>query len=366
MTIYVDHTHLGRRRVTGIERITSELFSPHALAPVELTPVTASGTAGMMLTQTFGLPLRLSDPSAVLVCPGFPPSPLLLPFASRVIPYIHDLFLVTRPGDLNARAKLYMARPFRLAVTNYPRFLVNSLDTARKLKAFCRSNAEIVVYRPKVQNVFGVEQAVRDRPTSNHTTLRLLSIGTVEPRKNYTYAARIIRELRQNGFADATLEIVGRNGWGSDWQLLEREPGVILSGYRSADEVRQRLQEADALLCTSHEEGLGLPLLEAQYAGIPIIAPEGAVFREVLGESGVFIDPTDCVAAAKTIARIPLEDGWRTRFRELDMHNLARWNALADNDRTQVSQMIASIEQNVAGPSPDRSRRVTEPRGNTN
>ena len=127
MTVYVDHTHLGRRRVTGIERITTELFSEHSLAPIELKPVTARGTAAMMLTQTFGLPARLADPSAILLCPGFPPSPLLLPFAGRVIPYIHDLFLMTRPGDLSARAKVYMAKPFRLAVSRYPRFKLAGL-----------------------------------------------------------------------------------------------------------------------------------------------------------------------------------------------------------------------------------------------
>jgi hypothetical protein len=36
-----------------------------------------------------------------------------------------------------------------------------------------------------------------------------------------------------------------------------------------------------------------LPLLEAQYAGLPIIAPDAAIFREVLGESGIHIDTAD-------------------------------------------------------------------------
>jgi glycosyltransferase involved in cell wall biosynthesis len=352
MTVYVDHTHLGRH-VTGIERVTAELFSQHALAPVELTPVTAHGTANMVLTQTFGLPARLADPSAVLVCPGFPPSPLLLPFADRVVPYIHDLFLITRPGDLNTRAKLYMAKPFALTVRRYQRFLVNSLDTERKLRAFCRSDARLTIYRPKVRNVFGVDPAARDGLDAASAPLRLLSIGTVEPRKNYSYAARIVRELRTNGFADATLEIVGRNGWGDDWRLLEREPGISLSGYLSTEAVRQKLRQADALLCTSHEEGLGLPLLEAQYAGLPVIAPDDAVFHEVLGGSGIFIDRTDCAAAARTITSVLQSGDHRARYRELNAQNLVRWNRLAEDDRIQVSQMIASLARADARSAPD-------------
>ena len=42
MTIYVDNTHLGRH-VTGLERITLELFSEAALAPLDVVPVKAQG-----------------------------------------------------------------------------------------------------------------------------------------------------------------------------------------------------------------------------------------------------------------------------------------------------------------------------------
>lgn len=366
MTIYVDHTHLGRRQVTGIERVTAELFSRRSLAPVELTPVTAQGMVDMVMTQTVGLPLLLNDANSVLICPGFPPSPLLLPFARRVIPYIHDLFLITRPGDLNVRAKLYMSKPFRLAVRRYPRFLVNSHDTARKLAAFCRSDAEVIIYRPKVRNVFGSEMTGHDRRHEAKSTLRLLAIGTIEPRKNYLYAARILEVLRSTGFPDATLEIVGRNGWGHEWRQLASEPGVVLCGYQTVEDIRRRLQQADALLCTSHEEGLGLPLLEAQYAGIPVIAPDDGVFHEVLGDSGVYIDRSDARSAALTIASMIEQKGRLARFRELNARNLARWNDLAESDRQQVAGMITALPQLQTHRPKSRSRhRTVASRGNS-
>lgn len=357
MTVYVDHTHLGRK-VTGIERITIELFSPASLAPIELTPVTANGTRDMIVKQTLGLPLRLSDSSSVLLCPGFPPNPLLLPFADRVIPYIHDLFLITRPGDLNARARLYMAKPFALAVRRYPRFLVNSLDTAQKLAQFCRDDAEIALYRPKVGNVFGIDATGRNRTRDSKAPLRLLSIGTVEPRKNYPYAGKILQALRQSGFPNATLDIVGRNGWGDDWKALQQIDGVTLAGYCSGNQVRDRLRDADALLCTSHEEGLGLPLLEAQYAGLPVIAPDDAIFREVLGESGIFIARNDPAAAALAIKTALSKDGWRSRFQQQDAENLSRWNALADDDRGRVGRMIAAIHARKISADPTSRTRV--------
>src|SRR5580698_3809541 len=206
MAIYVDHTHLGRH-VTGLERITLDLFSPAALAPLAIVPVTAQGTRQMVTKQTFELPMRLAtSSSSTLLCPGFPPSPLLRPFASRVLPYIHDIFLLSRPADLNRRARLYMAAPFKLALHRYPRFLANSCDTRQKLAAHCRPDAAITLYRPPVRNVFDLEtdsRAVRDAPP-----LRLVALGTVEPRKNFVAAAEIIGALRARGFPDATLDIV--------------------------------------------------------------------------------------------------------------------------------------------------------------
>lgn len=342
MTIYVDHTHLGRH-VTGLERITQELFSETALKPLDVIPVRSSGTRQMITTQTLGLPARLATSNALLLCPGFPPSPLLRPFAERVLPYIHDDFLITRSADLNIRAKLYMAAPFRIALKHYPRFLTNSRDTLRKISAYTRDNAEITLYRPPVRNVFNLQSAGRDARDVGAAPLRVVALGTVEPRKNFVAAGHIVGALRQHGFPGAALDIVGRKGWGDDWATLERMPGVTLHGYQSADNVTRLLDQADIFLCTSHDEGLGLPLLEAQYAGLPVVAPNAPVFHEVLGSSGIFIDTTDHGNAAAQIGATIATPKWRPQYVAAANQNLARWNALAASDHDTVIDLIAEL-----------------------
>jgi glycosyltransferase involved in cell wall biosynthesis len=342
MTIYVDHTHLGRH-VTGLERITLELFSEAALAPLDVVPVTSDGTSQMVTTQTFGLPMRLATSSSILLCPGFPPSPLLRPFRARVLPYIHDDFLLTREADLNTRARLYMATPFKIALRHYPRFLTNSRDTQRKLAKHARPDAEITLYRPPVRNVFNLQSGERGERSPEPAPLRVVALGTIEPRKNFVAAAGIVRELRQHGFPGATLDLVGRKGWGDDWQTLERMSCVTLHGYQSAEAVTRILDQADVFICTSHDEGLGLPLLEAQYAGLPIIAPDAPIFHEVLGSSGIFIDPADHAGAAASIAGAISGMRWRARYVAASDQNLTRWNALAASDRDRVIELIAGL-----------------------
>jgi glycosyltransferase involved in cell wall biosynthesis len=356
MAIYVDHTHLGRH-VTGLERITLDLFSPAALAPLDVVPVTAQGTRQMVTKQTFGLPMRLAaSSSSTLLCPGFPPSPLLRPFASRVLPYVHDIFLLSRPADLNRRARLYMAAPFKLALHRYPRFLVNSSDTSRKLAAHCRPDAAITLYRPPVRNVFNLES--NRRAERDAQPLRLVALGTVEPRKNFVAAARITSALRARGFPDATLDIVGRRGWGDDWRTLEAFPGVTLHGYQPSEGVQQLLQNADIFICTSHDEGLGLPLLEAQYGGLPIVAPDASIFHEVLGVSGIFVDPADPAAAAARIEAMLSRRQWRSRYVALATQNLKRWNALATADRDAVISLIAGLAGRPVSTTPARNNHV--------
>ncbi|MGQ0684180.1 glycosyltransferase [Bradyrhizobium sp.] len=342
MTIYVDNTHLGRH-VTGLERITLELFSAAALAPLDVVPVTARGLRQMLTRQTLGLPMRLAASSSILLCPGFPPSPLLRPFAARVLPYIHDDFLMTRRAELNLRARLYMAGPFRLALRHYPRFLANSGYTRQKLAAHCRSDAEVTLYRPSVRNVFGLSSLGRAERSEQSHPLRMIAVGTVEPRKNFAAAATILDALRMQGFPGATLDIVGRPGWGEDWKALEKHPGVTLHGYQPTDRVHQLLDAADLFICTSHDEGLGLPLLEAQYGGLPIVTPDASIFREVLGESGIFIDAADAAGAAARIAAALSTPDWRAQHVALAARNLARWNDLARNDRAAVVDLVARL-----------------------
>ncbi len=343
-TLFVDHTHLGRH-VTGLERITQELFAVGSLAPLELRPITSSSTVDLIFRQNIELPAKLArHPNALMLCPGFPPSFALTRFGARVIPYIHDLFLLTRKEDLNRRARLYMAPPFRYAVKNLPCFMVNSQYTRDELRHFCRPDAEILLYRPAVRNIFGLKDHMRDDdPKRVKKSLRLLALGTVEPRKNLGAAVDILQALQAQGHAGATLDIVGRFGWGDEIEKLQNTPGVTLYGYLPIEKTRDLMRRADLFINTSHDEGLGLPLLEAQYGGMPVIAPRQEVFQEVLGESGLLIDPANPRQAAEQISAMISAPDWVRQHRVLSRHNLSCWNADAENDRRDMIVKLRSL-----------------------
>jgi glycosyltransferase involved in cell wall biosynthesis len=297
----------------------------------------------MIFKQQILLPLlALLYPRAQFAFPGFPPSPLFALIPARTTLYVHDTFLLTRRADLSTKARLYMAPQFAIAVRRLKRFFVNSEKTARELAEHVGPGSRILLYRPAVKNHFGLDAAERLQRLEKPAPLNIVSMGTVEPRKNYAAALAILDEIRARFDPDAELHIIGRAGWGNAGAAIADHPGVTVHGYLAADDVKATLQGADVYLCTSHDEGLGLPLLEAQFAGLPIVAPDQPVFREVLAQSGTFIHTDSPAEAANAIMMLLSTPGWRQARAEASTRNVERWNDLAEHDLRTARTIFAA------------------------
>ena len=136
----------------------------------------------------------------------------------------------------------------------------------------------------------------RGLPTNAAQTLKaiqsktsFLTVGTLEPRKGHLQALAAFELLWQQRI-DVNLVIVGKKGWMVDI-LAERIDTHAELGQRLfwldgiSDEYLVSIYKASAcLLCASEGEGFGLPLIEAAKHGIPILARDLPVFREVAGD----------------------------------------------------------------------------------
>lgn len=337
-TIYVDRTHL-RGRVTGIERVTIDLFSRESLSPHDVRSVESRSLPGMIARQQLGLPLTaLRDSNALFVFPGFPPGPLCAPAAERCLLYIHDTFLLSRPEDLSLRSRAYLSPAFALAMRWGRNLFVNSRTTGEDLRRYCSPKAGVFLLRPPVRDVFKLSRRTGPGAVGPGTTLRLLAIGTVEPRKNYAASIAIVEALNGMG-VPAELHLVGRVGWGRHAFLDAPPPYLHLHGYLADSELQALAETCHALLSTSKAEGLGLPLLEVQHGGLPVIAPEGPVFREVLGGSGLLIQPGEAAESARAIAGWVASGSFAGAAREA-RQNVERWNALATRDAGRLLALL--------------------------
>ena len=233
MAIYVDHTHLGRH-VTGLERITIELFSPAALAPLDIVPVTAHGTRQMVTNANLWAADAARRLFLDLAVPGFSTQS----FAAAIRgtrPSLHSRhFPAVAPGRPQSPRPALYGGAFQACAAPLPPFSRQFQRHASKagspLPARRRDHALSTAGPQRIQS--------SNRTAARCATarpLRLVALGTVEPRKNFLAAARITSALRARGFPGATLDIVGRQGWGDDWEStrgLSRRDAARLSAKR--------------------------------------------------------------------------------------------------------------------------------------
>jgi glycosyltransferase involved in cell wall biosynthesis len=135
-----------------------------------------------------------------------------------------------------------------------------------------------------------------------------LMVGTLEPRKGHAQVLDAFERLWAQG-ADVALVIVGRKGWMSDALTARLRAHAHLGEKlfwleQASDEYLERIYDAThALVAASEGEGFGLPLVEAARHGVPVIARDIPVFREVSADFAGFFDGHDQDALVHALSR---------------------------------------------------------------
>lgn len=125
-------------------------------------------------------------------------------------------------------------------------------------------------------------------------------LSTIEPRKNHWLLLHLWRGMVEHlGETAPRLVVIGQRGWECEnvvdlLERCERLKGFVIEKSNCPDaELVTYLSHAQALLFPSFAEGYGIPLVEALALGVPVIASDLPVFREVAGEIPEYVDPLD-------------------------------------------------------------------------
>ncbi len=138
----------------------------------------------------------------------------------------------------------------------------------------------------------------------------ILSVGTIEPRKNFITLIKAFDHIKQRNTAyDYKLVIVGRTGWKSEAAYLEREKSpyredILFTGRVPDDDLVQIYNQAELFVYPSLFEGFGLPILEAMSCGLPVIASDTSSLKEVTGDAGILVPPGDDIELQNQILNI--------------------------------------------------------------
>ena len=164
------------------------------------------------------------------------------------------------------------------------------------------------------------------QPTSNDAGLVkygvrspfILSVGTLEPRKNLSRLLAAFESLKQSIHTNFQLVLVGKKGW-KNRDLMERiatspfSKDIVLTGYVERMDLPALYSSAAFFVYPSLYEGFGLPLLEAMACGTAILASKVSSLPEVGGEAALYFDPYSVQDLTQQLIRLVQNDEERER-----------------------------------------------------
>jgi glycosyltransferase involved in cell wall biosynthesis len=158
----------------------------------------------------------------------------------------------------------------------------------------------------------------------------ILSVGTVEPRKNLVRLLEAFAGLRQIGFQYSLIH-VGPTGWMernifTSISHLGLEGLVRFLGRIPLADLVALYNAASILVYPSLYEGFGLPVLEAMSCGCPVVTSNVSSLPEVAGDAAILVDPYDVNAMMDAIQKIIVEPGCAEGLRQRGFEQAKRFS----------------------------------------
>jgi len=269
--------------------------------------------------------------------------------AVRPVYFVHDLIPLTDPEFCRAgEADRHRAR-MRTVLSTAAGIIGNSEATLDELARF--ASAESLPCPPALAAWLGwtpIEPSPSRSPAPGRPTF--VTLGTIEARKNHLLLLNIWKGLVARMGADAPrLLIIGQRGWEAEqvFNILDRDAALrdhLIELNHCADrELANHLDSARALVFPSKAEGYGLPLIEALALGVPVIASDLPVFREIGQGVPLLLDPADETSWEAAIFDFAQP---KSAARAAQLQRLAGFRPPTWDDHFQrVEQWLATIGQ---------------------
>ncbi|MEM9953591.1 MAG: glycosyltransferase family 1 protein [Chloroflexota bacterium] len=233
---------------------------------------------------------------------------------TKTIVTVHDMSYVRVPDAASPRLRAYLDAVVPRSTRRADHIIADSQATKDDLIEFCQlPEQKITVLLSGIDNRYQVIDNDSFLMTIRNfyhipSVPYLFTVGTIQPRKNYSRVIRALKQLRDTGY-DLHLVIAGGKGWLEDemYQTLE-ETGlndvVHLIGYAKDEHLAGLYSGAEAVVFPSLYEGFGFPVLEGMACGTPVVTSNVSSLPEVAGDVAIMVDPYDVEEIANAIRRV--------------------------------------------------------------
>lgn len=250
-----------------------------------------------------------------------------------VVNFIHDLIQISNPEFVFEAATRQFRRALVDILSSSTGLLTNSEYVAEDVRRFiaARTDVDVPVRAVPLATELvprkNVEQDLGAEVVALLGTPYVLSVSTIEVRKNHAFMVRVWKALIDLGVPNLPdLVFVGKIGWdiGPFIDYLEEtnylDGKVRILNSISDDELAELYRHAQVTMYMSFVEGFGLPVAESLAYGVPCISSSRSSMPEVGGRFARYIDPEDIdggIELVRTLIEQPAElAAWRKDVQE--------------------------------------------------
>jgi glycosyltransferase involved in cell wall biosynthesis len=316
------------RLCSTVQPLTSNLQPPPSNLQFRTLPISDDWLA--RLWQRLRLPIPVEAITGALdafYSPDFVLPPTLR--RTRTLLTVHDLSFLRCPDAFVPALRRYLERVVPRSIARAERVLADSEATRADLVALLGAPPE------KVQVLYsGVHPRFRPQPEPGEAERvrtryglgdapYILSVGTLQPRKNYPRLIQAFTHLRISEsanrrisesqgvdfackLADLQLVIAGGRGWLYEETLAEagkHAARVRILGFVDDGDLPALYRNAALFVFPSLYEGFGFPVLEAMACGVPVVCSNASSLPEVAGDAALLVDPLDTDGLAAAMVR---------------------------------------------------------------
>jgi len=228
--------------------------------------------------------------------------PILLPKNTKILPVVTDLAVFRMPEAYRFSRVLLWKLQFRTLCSRADRFVAISEFTKREMTellgipeqsiqvVYCAAPEHIVqVCSPTALDALRVKYRLPER--------FVLFVGNFNPRKNIERLIAAFDQMKQRSGLQVSLVIAGAQGWKFDRSIALRgvssAKDILFVGYVPDEEMAALYSAAELFVFPSLYEGFGIPVIEAQKCGTPVLTSNTSALPEVGGDGAVYVDPMD-------------------------------------------------------------------------
>ncbi len=315
---------------------------------VSATPLPIGNPFARILWEQAVLPHALASSDADLLHASAFVSPIAWP--GRTVVTVYDLSFLLYPEHFNRANRAYLTVMTGRSVRRATRVAAISNSTRNdviRLLGVPEGKVDVVTPALDPRMVSPAPEAVEAFRRAKGLPARfILYVGTMEPRKNVATLVKAFASARQS-LPETRLVIAGGRGWGGD-QVFEEVARLRVSelvdfpGYLPREDLALWYAAAWVFAYPSVYEGFGLPVLEAQACGTPVVCSDVSSLPEAGGGAALLVAPGDVDALARALVRACQDETLRSDLCSQGLAHAAQFTPL-----NMGQQMVACYRRTL-------------------